>query len=88
MFKKKNSIFATQFMAGVRVVELDNAGRLLIPKDLLQYGGFTKEIVLSETNKRIEIWDKAVYEQFIEETQREVEDLAEEVAGGIDIDIE
>ncbi len=86
MFKKKNSIFVTQFMAGVRVVELDNSGRLLIPKDLLQYGGLTKELVLTETNKRIEIWDKAAYEKFIEETRSNVEDLAEEVAGGLDIE--
>ncbi len=88
MFKKKNSIFVTQFMAGVRVVEMDNSGRLLIPKDLLQYGGLTKELVLTETNKRIEIWDKAAYEKFIEETRSNVEDLAEEVAGGLDINIE
>ena len=86
MFKKKNSIFATQFMAGVRGVELDNSGRLLIPKDLLQYGGLTKALVLTETNRRIEIWDKDGYEKFIEENRSNIEALAEDVAGGIDVD--
>jgi MraZ protein len=85
MFKKKNSVFATQFMAGVRVVELDNSGRLLIPKDLLQYGGLTKDIVLTEINKRIEIWDKAEYERFIAEERDNFGDLAEEVMSDLDI---
>jgi MraZ protein len=85
MFKKKNSVFATQFMAGVRVVELDNSGRLLIPKDLLRYGGLTKNIVLTEINKRIEIWDKAEYERFIAEERDNFGDLAEEVMSDLDI---
>ena len=85
MFKKKNSVFATQFMAGVRVVELDNSGRILIPKDLLQYGGFTKNLVLTEINKRIEIWDKAEYERFIAEQRDNFGDLAEEVMSDLDI---
>ncbi len=85
MFKKKNSVFATQFMAGVRVVELDNSGRLLIPKDLLQYGGLTKDLVLTEINKRIEIWDKAEYERFIAEERDNFGDLAEEVMSDLDI---
>ncbi len=86
MFKKKNSVFATQFMAGVRVIEPDNNNRLLIPKDLLQYGGFSKDLVLTETNKRIEIWDKAEYERFIEEQRDNFGDLAEEVMSDLDID--
>ncbi len=79
MFKKKNSIFVTQFMAGVRVVELDNSGRLLIPKDLIRYGSLTKNLVLTETNKRIEIWDKAEYERFIETDSDEFSQLTENV---------
>jgi MraZ protein len=84
MFKKKNSVFATQFMAGVRVVELDNAGRLLIPKDLLQYGGLKKQLVLTETNKRIEIWDKDEYEKFIADERDNFGALAEEVMSDLD----
>ncbi|MBN2615664.1 MAG: hypothetical protein JXR71_08210, partial [Bacteroidales bacterium] len=33
MFKKRNAEFVTKFMAGVKPVELDGNGRLLLPKD-------------------------------------------------------
>ena len=61
-FKKKNVDFIRKFMAGVKLVELDNAGRILIPKDLINYGGIKKEIVLASVVNKIEIWDKAEYE--------------------------
>ncbi len=86
MFKKKNSIFATQFMAGVRVIEPDNNNRLLIPKDLLQYGGLKKVLVLTETNKRIEIWDKDEYERFIQSDNDGFGELAEDVMGDLNTD--
>ena len=34
-FKKKNNDFIRRFTAGVKFIELDNNGRLLIPKDLI-----------------------------------------------------
>ena len=33
-FVKKNNDFIRRFQAGVKVVEIDNLGRLLVPKDL------------------------------------------------------
>ena len=57
-FKKKNNDFIRRFTAGVKVVEVDNAGRLLIPKDLIGFSGITKEVVLASAVNIIEIWDK------------------------------
>jgi MraZ protein len=45
-------------MAGVRNVELDNAGRIQIPKDLVNYAGISKNLVISSSINRMEIWDK------------------------------
>ena len=61
MFKKKNADFVTKFMAGVKPVELDGTGRLLLPKDLLNYGGITKQIVLTSVVNRIEICEQVAY---------------------------
>jgi len=81
MFKKKNAEFATKFMAGVKPLDLDVTGRLLIPKDLISYSGITKEIVLTSVVNRIEIWDKAAYENAVDYDPDDFAKLAEEVMG-------
>lgn len=83
-FKKKNNDFIRRFTAGVKVVEVDTNGRLLIPKDLVVFAGVTKEIVLSSVVNIIEIWDKDQYEQAIDDAAVDFSDLAEEVMGGDD----
>ncbi|WP_053991056.1 division/cell wall cluster transcriptional repressor MraZ [Mangrovimonas sp. TPBH4] len=80
-FKKKNNDFIRRFTAGVKMVEVDTAGRLLIPKDLVVFSGISKEIVLSSAINIIEIWDKDQYEQSINEAADDFADLAEEVMG-------
>lgn len=86
MFKKKNAEFVTKFMAGVKPVELDGSGRLLIPKDLLKYGEITKEIVLTSVVNRIEIWDKSAYEQAVDYDPDDFANLAEDVMGDLESD--
>lgn len=81
MFKKKNAEFITKFMAGVKPLELDGTGRMLIPKDLMKYGGITKEVVLTSVVNRIEIWDKDAYEKAVDFDPDDFADLAEEVMG-------
>lgn len=80
-FRKSNVDFIRKFMAGVKTVELDNAGRCLIPKDLVKYGDISKEVVLASVVNRIEIWDKDLYEEAVSYDPNEFADLAEEVMG-------
>ena len=87
-FKKKNVDFIRKFMAGVKSAALDNAGRILIPKDLINYGGIKREIVLASVVNKIEIWDKAEYEKVIDYDPDEFADLAEDVMGDIDVETE
>ena len=82
-FVKKNNDFIRRFTAGVKVVELDNSGRLLIPKDLHQFAGISKEVVLSSQVNIIEVWDKDKYEKAIDAATVDFADLAEEVMGNI-----
>lgn len=87
-FKKKNNDFIRRFTAGVKVVEVDAAGRLLIPKDLVAFSGITKEIVVSASVNIIEIWDKEKYEKAIDDATVDFAELAEEVMGQDNIDDE
>ena len=47
-------------------MELDSAGRLLVPQNLKEYAGLEKDIVLAAAVNKIEIWDKSKYQQFFE----------------------
>ena len=80
-FRKKNNDFIRRFSAGVKPVEIDSTGRLLIPKNLISKAGITKEVVLSSAINIIEIWDKESYEKVLEETAENFAELAEEVMG-------
>ena len=80
-FVKKNNDFIRRFTAGVKIVELDASGRLLIPKDLQVFAGISKNIVLSSAVNIIEIWDKDKYELAIDDASGDTADLAEEVMG-------
>jgi len=82
-FVKKNNDFIRRFTAGVKVIELDVSGRLLIPKDLHFFAGISKEVVLSSSVNIIEIWDKEKYEKAIDDATVDFADLAEDVMGNV-----
>ncbi|UOK42723.1 MULTISPECIES: division/cell wall cluster transcriptional repressor MraZ [Flavobacterium] len=85
-FVKKNNDFIRKFMAGVKMVEIDDAGRLLITKDLIDFAGISKDLVLTSKVNIIEIWDKDLYEQSISGDDMDFADLAEDVMGNLNDD--
>jgi MraZ protein len=85
-FKKKNNDFIRRFTAGLKMIEVDAAGRLLIPKDLVAFSGISKEVVVSSAINIVEIWDKDKYEKAIDDATGDFADLAEEVMGQDDDD--
>ncbi len=84
-FVKKNNDFIRRFTAGVKMVELDGTGRLLIPKDLHSFAGISKEVVLAAVGNIVEVWDKQRYEKAIDDATIDFAELAEEVMGGDNI---
>lgn len=85
-FVKKNNDFIRRFTAGVKVVEIDALGRLLIPKDLVAFSQITKDVVLSSAVNIVEIWDKDLYEKAIDDSVIDFADLAEDVMGHVNDD--
>lgn len=85
-FVKKNNDFIRRFTAGVKVVEIDALGRLLIPKDLVVFSQITKDVVLSSAVNIVEIWDKDLYEKAIDDSVIDFADLAEDVMGHVNDD--
>lgn len=89
-YQKKNEFFIRKFTDGVREVDVDSTGRLLIPKDLIAYAKIDlskKQIVLSASIGIIEIWDKIHYTK---EVNKKVDfgKLAEDVMGSINFNNE
>lgn len=85
-FKKKNNDFIRRFTAGVQLVDTDATGRILIPKNLMDFAGIEKQVVMSSSVNIIEIWDKDKYEKAIDDATVDFADLAEEVMGNTDED--
>jgi MraZ protein len=83
-FIKKNADFIRMFTAGVKTVELDNAGRLQISKDLMTFANLQKDIVITSAGELFEIWDKDAYEKVISINEEDFASLAEDVMGAFD----
>tara|TARA_B100000900_G_scaffold404083_1_gene411960 strand:- start:3028 stop:3483 length:456 start_codon:yes stop_codon:yes gene_type:complete len=80
-FNKKNIDFIRRFTAGVRQIEIDISGRILIPRDLINHAKISKEVVVSSGVNILEIWDKSSYENAIDDAKFDFGSLAEEVMG-------
>jgi MraZ protein len=53
------------FFRGSAEVELDNTGRLLIPKMMLNYAQLEKDAVVVGMGNKIEIWNPSQYEKHL-----------------------
>lgn len=85
-FIKKNADFIRLFTAGVKMVGFDNAGRIQISKDLIQFANLKKEIVITSAGELFEIWDKESYEKVIYSNDIDFATLAEDVMGSLNLD--
>lgn len=79
----KNRAFARKFMNGATPVEIDSAGRVLVPKRLAGHAELQSELLLVASFDRIEIWDKKVYDEWQADDQWDMEKLSEEVMGDL-----
>lgn len=62
-FNPEHAAFWREYMRGTADVEPDSKlGRMMIPKEMLDRVGITKEVVFAGNNHLIEIWDKEKYE--------------------------
>ncbi len=65
------------FFRRIAEVELDSAGRLLVPKSMTRYARLEKEVILVGMGNRMELWDATVYEEFIIDDNSEFSKLAQ-----------
>lgn len=66
------------FVASAASLEVDKQGRILIPANLREFAGLSKDVVLAGVASRIEIWDKERWEG--ETAVDDMDDIAEQMA--------
>lgn len=72
--------FARFFTAGAIECEIDNQGRIVIPQNLREHATLEKQIVSIGVVDRVEIWDKARWEDYNSEENFVDNELAEKMA--------
>lgn len=88
-FKKKEREFVRRFYSGATQMEMDANDRINLPKQLIEFAGINKEIIITPHKNLFEIWDKKKYTDLMNgDSGESYEDLAEDVMGSQDIDIE
>lgn len=79
-FDPKVREFRRYFFNGATELELDTAGRLLIPPNLRDHANIDKDVVLVGSIQKIEIWDQQNYREFFDSmTPQAFSQLAKDV---------
>lgn len=75
--KKDARAFLRFFLSGATECEIDRQGRVGISAPLADYAGLKKECIVIGVNDRLEIWSKESWEQFFNQNQDNLSDIAE-----------
>ena len=81
IYDQENRAFVRAFTRGATELSLDAAGRVLLPKSLVEYAGIGSDLVLACQLDRIEVWDKKSYEDIFDDVPANFADLAQKVMG-------
>lgn len=86
-FKRENRELVRKFMSGATELSLDAAGRVLLPKNLLEYAQIGSELILACQFDKIEVWSKVNFEEALGNiSEDDFAELAEKVMGGYEND--
>ncbi len=73
--------YARYFLSGATEVEPDKQGRIVLPANLREYAGLTKDVYVLGVGSRAEVWDKSEWDELKAEIGKSFSKIAESVAG-------
>ncbi|RSK26932.1 transcriptional regulator MraZ [Bacillus sp. HMF5848] len=79
--KKDARAFTRFFFSGAVEMELDKQGRVNLPSPLVTYATLEKDCVVIGVSNRVEIWDKAKWQQVVDESEDAFAEIAENMIG-------
>ncbi len=80
-YEEDNIKVIRYFTRGATELSPDAAGRVLLPKFLLEYAGIQSDIVLACLINKIEVWDAAVHKEMMDEEPDNFGPLMQKVLG-------
>lgn len=78
-YNREARAFTRRIMMWADEVSLDKQGRIVLPKPLMEFGGISERALILGAFDRIEIWDPAIFEGYLNEQPADYETLAERV---------
>ena len=67
-------------LSGAAEVEVDGAGRILIPDHQKEFAQLKKDVVFTGVSDHVELWDKARWKSYKSRIERNAEHLAKKLA--------
>lgn len=71
------------FLSGASDEIPDKQGRVTIPASLRAYAGLDREVTVIGAGSRVEVWDSAAWEAYLDGTEQAFADQAQEVIPGL-----
>ena len=66
-------------MSGATVCDFDKQGRINITQPLIKYADLTKDCIIIGVNERLEIWSKDRWEEFLNNNEDTISDIADKL---------
>lgn len=76
----KARLVVRNILSGAAELEADKQGRVLIPQNLRDHAQLDKDVVVIGVSNRVEIWSKAVWDNYSEQMRPGLEQLSDDLA--------
>jgi MraZ protein len=80
-FKGKDRFFQRSFLMWASNLEMDSQSRISLPKSLLDYADIKSEVKIVGVGERMEVWDPALFDNYLSAQEEDFEKIAEQVMG-------
>jgi len=67
------------FLSGAAEVEVDSAGRILIPDTHKQFAGLKRSVVFAGVSDRVEVWDTNQWKNYKTRIEKQADAMAEKL---------
>jgi len=79
ILEMKKTEMKRHLFSSATTIEIDDQGRIVIPKNLLEYGELDKnEVVLIGVGTYFEIWNQEKWQKYISDVSKNIKDFAKE----------
>ncbi|MDP3645805.1 MAG: cell division/cell wall cluster transcriptional repressor MraZ, partial [bacterium] len=69
--------FSRFILSGAAEIEVDSAGRVLIPEHQREFAKLSKTVIFAGVSDRVEVWDKDAWKQYKSAIELKADTMAE-----------